>query len=92
MVVYPVPGRLVRLPGDVRSFVPADGLTVSATELFWAKRLREGDVSLEPAAAAAAEQKPASSEPAPPAAGAPSAAEPTPAPAEAPASETEDHA
>jgi hypothetical protein len=44
ITVYPVPGRLVRDPVTGR-YVPAEGLDVSSTDLFWAKRLLDGDVT-----------------------------------------------
>ena len=51
MVVYPVEGRRVRCPTTHRP-VPAEGLTVEDGDLFWVRRLRDGDVTTdEPKAA-----------------------------------------
>ena len=46
MVVYPVEGRRVRCP-TTRRPVPAEGLTVLDGDLFWTRRLRDGDVTLD---------------------------------------------
>lgn len=54
MLVYPVAGRRVRCPVSKRP-VPDEGLEVAEHDLFWARRLRDGDVSLEPPAAPDAE-------------------------------------
>ncbi|WP_240906375.1 DUF2635 domain-containing protein [Komagataeibacter xylinus] len=44
MKIYPVEGRTVRDP-RTRAPVPAKGLTVSDYDPFWARRLRDGDVT-----------------------------------------------
>jgi hypothetical protein len=64
MLVYPVNGRRVRCPVTRRP-VPADGLTVPEHDMFWHRRLRDGDVTLEAPPVAEAAQTDA--DPAPPA-------------------------
>ncbi|MFD1557089.1 DUF2635 domain-containing protein [Paraburkholderia silviterrae] len=65
MKVYPVPGRRVRDP-VTKQFLTASGLDVPETDLFWARRLRDEDVTLtvpktdEAPTAPAAEQESAS--------------------------------
>lgn len=44
MKIYPVEGRTVKDP-RTREAVPAKGLTVSDYDPFWARRLRDGDVT-----------------------------------------------
>ncbi|MFP3274695.1 MAG: DUF2635 domain-containing protein [Paraburkholderia sp.] len=44
MMVYPVPGRRVRDP-VTKQILAAEGLDVSPHDLFWARRLRDEDVS-----------------------------------------------
>ena len=52
MKIYPVEGRTVKDP-RTRAPVPAKGLTVSDYDPFWARRLRDGDVTKTAPAAAA---------------------------------------
>lgn len=59
MTVYPVPGRKVRDPVTKRVLTD-EGLEVSIHDIFWAKRVRDGDVTTTAPAApttAAAEEK-----------------------------------
>ena len=49
MKIYPVEGRTVRDP-HTREPVPAGGRTVSDFDPFWARRLRDGDVTRTPPA------------------------------------------
>lgn len=44
MMVYPVPGRLVRDP-VTRHVLTDEGLDVSEHDFFWARRLRDEDVT-----------------------------------------------
>lgn len=47
MKIYPVEGRTVRDP-HTREPVPVGGRTVSDFDPFWARRLRDGDVTKTP--------------------------------------------
>ncbi|BAK83965.1 DUF2635 domain-containing protein [Komagataeibacter medellinensis] len=49
MKIYPVEGRTVKDP-RTRAPVPEKGLTVSDYDPFWARRLRDGDVTKTPPA------------------------------------------
>ncbi|HEX7853872.1 MAG TPA: DUF2635 domain-containing protein [Sphingobium sp.] len=49
MMIYSVPGRLVRDPAT-RRLVTADGLEVDHTDPVWHRLLQDGDVSDEPPA------------------------------------------
>jgi hypothetical protein len=44
MMVYPVPGRAVRDPVTKR-ILTDEGLDVSVHDMFWARRLRDADVT-----------------------------------------------
>lgn len=44
MMVYPVPGRAVRDP-VTKHVLTEDGLEVSEHDIFWARRVRDGDVT-----------------------------------------------
>ena len=46
ITVFPVADRLVRDPSTLRA-VPDDGLAVSEHDVFWAARLRDGDVTVD---------------------------------------------
>jgi hypothetical protein len=57
MKVYPVPGRAVRDP-VTKHVLTEDGLEVSEHDIFWARRIRDEDVTTTaPAKAAATETK-----------------------------------
>lgn len=57
MTVYPVPGRKVRDPVTKRVLTD-EGLGVSIHDIFWARRVRDGDVTTTaPVAAVATELK-----------------------------------
>lgn len=58
MKVYPVPGRVVRDP-VTKHVLTDEGLDVSEHDIFWARRIRDEDVSTTPPAKveAAAETK-----------------------------------
>ena len=43
MFIKPAPGKKIRYP-DSEKFLPADGAEVSDRDLFWVKRLNQGDV------------------------------------------------
>jgi hypothetical protein len=45
MIVKPAPGLKVRDPVK-KDFLPEKGRTVSETDLYWNRRLRDGDVVL----------------------------------------------
>jgi hypothetical protein len=47
MKVYPAPGLKVRDP-ETKTHLPAHGADVDSNDLFWARRLRDGDVVTEP--------------------------------------------
>ena len=47
MMVYPVPDRVVRDP-QTMAVLPDDGWDVPDDDFFWARRLRDGDVSTDP--------------------------------------------
>lgn len=47
MMVYPVPGRRVRDP-VTKQVLSTEGLDVSEHDLFWARRLRDEDVTKTP--------------------------------------------
>jgi hypothetical protein len=60
MIVKPAPGLKVRDPVK-KDFLPETGRTVSETDLYWNRRLRDGDVVLvtpTPTPAAAPEPAP----------------------------------
>ncbi|HAY0218984.1 TPA: DUF2635 domain-containing protein [Escherichia coli] len=46
MFVKPVPGRRVRYPGDPSRLLPDGGAEVPDRDLFWRRRLKQGDVVL----------------------------------------------
>ncbi|EHM4464141.1 DUF2635 domain-containing protein [Escherichia coli] len=46
MFVKPVPGRRVRYPGDPSRLLPDEGAEVPDRDLFWRRRLKQGDVVL----------------------------------------------
>lgn len=57
MKVYPVPGRAVRDP-VTKHVLTEDGLEVSKHDIFWARRIRDEDVTTTaPAKAATSETK-----------------------------------
>ena len=60
MVVYPMLGRRVRCPVTSRP-VPDEGLMVTDGDLFWTRRLRDRDVTLDPPAVEAVLESPAPS-------------------------------
>lgn len=43
MFIKPVPGKKVRYP-DRDKFLSEEGAQVSDTDLFWRKRIKQGDV------------------------------------------------
>ncbi|WP_374572528.1 DUF2635 domain-containing protein [Phenylobacterium sp.] len=43
MLVKPAPGLLVRDPRTLQ-LIPAEGVEVSPTDLYWSRALRDGDV------------------------------------------------
>ena len=47
MKVYPAPGLKVRDP-ETKAHLPLHGLEIDPNDLFWARRLRDGDVVTEP--------------------------------------------
>lgn len=67
MLVKPAPGLKVRDPVK-KDYLPETGRTVSDTDLYWNRRLRDGDVVLvtpEPAVAAKSTSKETATKPAP---------------------------
>jgi Protein of unknown function (DUF2635) len=54
MKVYPQPGRRVRDP-VTKQLLSADGLEVSEHDIFWARRMRDEDVTTTAPTAAAAD-------------------------------------
>jgi hypothetical protein len=50
MLVYPKPGVLVRDPAK-KDLLPADGRPVADDDLYWVRRIADGDVTTEPPAA-----------------------------------------
>ncbi|EFJ5340433.1 DUF2635 domain-containing protein [Escherichia coli] len=57
MFVKPVPGRRVRYPGDPSRLLPDEGAEVPDRDLFWRRRLKQGDVVLADNATTAAPGK-----------------------------------
>ena len=57
MFVKPVPGRRVRYPGDPSRLLPDEGAEVPDRDLFWRRRLKQGDVVLADRTATAAAVK-----------------------------------
>lgn len=51
MMIYPVRDRVARCP-VTRQPVPEEGIEVQATDFYWARALRDGDVKTEPTAKA----------------------------------------
>lgn len=58
MKVYPVPGRAVRDP-VTKHVLTEDGLDVSEHDIFWARRVRDGDVTTTVPASTNAQVQPA---------------------------------
>jgi hypothetical protein len=52
MWVKPVPGRTVRDPHSM-ALLPAEGREVNDSDPFWLRRVRDGDVTVEPTQAQA---------------------------------------
>lgn len=46
MFIIPAPGRTVRYPGDPSRLLPETGAEVPDRDLFWRRRLNQGDVLL----------------------------------------------
>lgn len=46
MFVKPAPGRIVRYPGDPARLLPESGVDVPERDIFWRRRLQQGDVVL----------------------------------------------
>lgn len=44
MFVKPAPGRVVRYPGDPSRLLPESGADVPERDIFWRRRLAQGDV------------------------------------------------
>jgi hypothetical protein len=44
MNVYPVPGRRIHDP-ETKRLLTAEGITVNEHSIFWARRVRDGDVT-----------------------------------------------
>lgn len=47
MRVRPMPGMKVRHP-TTKEFLPDDGIDVDATDFYWSRRIRQGDVEVVP--------------------------------------------
>jgi hypothetical protein len=47
MMIYPVPGRTVRDPVSFQ-VLPDKGREVPDSDMFWTRRLRDGDVTTDP--------------------------------------------
>jgi hypothetical protein len=56
MFVKPAPGRTVRDPHSM-ALLPADGREVNDSDPFWLRRVRDGDVTIEGQARAAASHR-----------------------------------
>ncbi|MCI1439818.1 MAG: DUF2635 domain-containing protein [Acetobacter peroxydans] len=63
MKIYPVEGRLARDPRTMEP-VPATGKTVSDYDAYWLRRLKAGDVTKTPPAAATPAQPAVTAQPA----------------------------